>query len=132
MEKNEISIPSFCDDISPYFDVLSDEKPVSLMIERNGNSYVLCTLQHGKHFQQPLDLEFASGEELTFFIRGKGSDQVLLFVYSHSVMFLLCQFAESFAAKRHVQPFGRINSVDVSNKQLLLYCASACRNIQLT
>jgi len=50
----------------------ADEKPVSLMIERDGNSYVLCTLQHGKQFQQMLDLEFASGEELTFFIRGKG------------------------------------------------------------
>ena len=56
----------------------ADENPVSLMIERDGKSYVLCTLQHGKHFQQPLDLEFASGEELTFFIKGKGSYHILL------------------------------------------------------
>lgn len=49
-----------------------DENPVSLMIERDGRSFVLCTLQHGKHFQQPLDLEFASGEELIFFLKGKG------------------------------------------------------------
>jgi len=51
---------------------------VSLMIERDGNSYILCTLQHGKHFQQPLDLEFAAGEELTFYIKGKGSCHILL------------------------------------------------------
>jgi len=50
-----------------------DESPVSLMIEYDGKSYVLCTLQHDKHFQQPLDLEFASGEELTLFVKGKGS-----------------------------------------------------------
>ena len=42
------------------------------MIERDGKSYVLCTLQHGKQFQQALNLEFASGEELAFFIKGKG------------------------------------------------------------
>jgi len=42
------------------------------MIERDGKSYVLCTLQHGKLFQQALDLEFASGEELTLFVKGKG------------------------------------------------------------
>lgn len=54
---------------------------MSLMIERDGKSYVLCTLQHGKHFQQPLDLEFASGEELTFFIKGKGSCYILLSAY---------------------------------------------------
>jgi len=58
------------------------------MIERDGKSYVLCTLQHGKHFQQPLDLEFAAGEELTFYIKGKGLHQIRLpvcTVYSDDV-----------------------------------------------
>jgi len=62
-------------------DWLADEDPVSLMIERDGKSYVLCTLQHGKFFQQSLDLEFAAGEELTFFIKGKGFCQFLLSIY---------------------------------------------------
>jgi len=63
--------------------VSADENPVSLMIERDGRSYVLCTLQHGKHFQQPLNLEFASGEELIFFIKGKGLRHILLSAYSN-------------------------------------------------
>jgi len=62
----------FVDWSAVLYAVSADEKPVSLMFERDGVSYVLCTLQHGKHFQQSLDLEFASGEELTFFIKGKG------------------------------------------------------------
>lgn len=72
----------------------ADDKPVSLMFERDGVSYVLCTLQYGKHFQQSLDLEFASGEELTFFIKGKGSSssavRILEFEVCVSCMCIHC------------------------------------------
>ena len=70
--------------------VSADENPVSLMIERDSRSYVLCTLQHGKHFQQPLDLEFASGEELTLFIKGNGLYQFLLSVHLNLNLLLHC------------------------------------------
>jgi len=70
--------------------VSADENPVSLMIEHDGKSYILCTLQHGKHFQQPLNLEFASGEEMTFFVKGKGSCHILLpCVLEFEMLFLL-------------------------------------------
>ena len=42
------------------------------MISQEGVEYIVCTLSHKTLFQQPLDLNFATGEELTFFINGKG------------------------------------------------------------
>ena len=76
--------------------MLADENPVSLMIERDGTSYVLCTLQHGKHFQQVLDLEFASGEELTFFIRGKGLHPFMLSTCLYIILSLYNVYAFSY------------------------------------
>jgi FK506-binding nuclear protein len=46
--------------------------PVSLMFEQNSKSYVLCTLQRGTLYQQPLNLEFGTGEEVTFYVNGQG------------------------------------------------------------
>ena len=46
---------------------------VSLMFQQSdGKKYMLCSLEQGKHIQQPLDLNFAQGEKITFFLTGKG------------------------------------------------------------
>ena len=42
------------------------------MIQHEKAEFVLCTLQHGHLLQQPLDLNFTEGEEITFFLNGKG------------------------------------------------------------
>ncbi|VDH98762.1 FK506-binding nuclear protein [Mytilus galloprovincialis] len=41
---------------------------VSIMIQHEKAEFMLCTLQHGKTYQQPLDLNFTEGEEVTFFL----------------------------------------------------------------
>ncbi|CAG2240279.1 FPR3_4 [Mytilus edulis] len=38
------------------------------MIQHEKAEFMLCTLQHGKTYQQPLDLNFTEGEEVTFFL----------------------------------------------------------------
>jgi len=45
---------------------------VQLMLQYDNTDFLLCTLQHGKMLQQPLDMSFAMGEELTFSINGPG------------------------------------------------------------
>jgi FK506-binding nuclear protein len=45
---------------------------VSLMIQHEKAEFLLCTLEHGKLHQQPMDLNFTEGEEVTFFLNGKG------------------------------------------------------------
>ena len=59
---------------STLYNYLFSEKDdkVVLMISQEGVEYIVCTLSHKTLFQQPLDLNFATGEELTFFINGKG------------------------------------------------------------
>ena len=42
------------------------------MIEHNTGSYVLCSLLKDKLYQQPLNLEFAAGEEISFVVHGTG------------------------------------------------------------
>ena len=50
-----------------------DKAPLSVMLEHESGSYVLCNLQDGLLFQQPLNLEFAAGEELSFRVNGNGN-----------------------------------------------------------
>ncbi|ELT92262.1 hypothetical protein CAPTEDRAFT_220209 [Capitella teleta] len=52
----------------------SSAKPeaVSVMVQHDKAEFLICTLQKGSLFQQPLDLNFTEGEELTFFLNGKG------------------------------------------------------------
>ena len=45
---------------------------VGVMIQHEKTEFLLCTLQHGCILQQPLDLNFTEGEEVTFFLNGKG------------------------------------------------------------
>lgn len=45
---------------------------VGVMIQHEKTEFLLCTLQHGCILQQPLDLNFNEGEEVTFFLNGKG------------------------------------------------------------
>jgi len=45
---------------------------VQLMLQYDNTDFLLCTLQHGKLLQQPLDMSYALGEELTFSINGPG------------------------------------------------------------
>ncbi|CAH1796483.1 unnamed protein product, partial [Owenia fusiformis] len=47
-------------------------KPVSVMISTNKAEFLLAVLQHGKTYNQQLDLNFTEGEEVTFFLNGEG------------------------------------------------------------
>ncbi|XP_071109786.1 46 kDa FK506-binding nuclear protein-like [Haliotis cracherodii] len=48
------------------------EKHVSVMIQHEKAEFVMCTLEFGRLYQQPLDLNFTEGEEVTFFLNGTG------------------------------------------------------------
>jgi len=43
------------------------------MLEHRGSEFLLGTLLQGRVFQQKLDLEFARGESVTFYLVGKGT-----------------------------------------------------------
>ena len=45
---------------------------VSVMIAHEKAEFVLCTLNYSTCMQQPLDLNFIEGEEVTFFLNGAG------------------------------------------------------------
>ncbi len=49
---------------------------MSVMIQHEKAEFLLCTLEQGKHLQQMLDLNFTEGEEVTFFVNGKGRSWV--------------------------------------------------------
>jgi len=46
---------------------------VTVNCEQDGTDYILCTLKDEALYQQPLDLNFAFGEEIKFFLSGKGT-----------------------------------------------------------
>ncbi|XP_046581557.1 46 kDa FK506-binding nuclear protein-like [Haliotis rubra] len=48
------------------------EKHVAVMIQHEKAEFVMCTLEFGRLYQQPLDLNFTEGEEVTFFLNGTG------------------------------------------------------------
>lgn len=50
----------------------SDNEPVQVMYTQDDNSYLLCTLQKGKVYQCPLDLNFQEGDNLCFSTKGNG------------------------------------------------------------
>lgn len=50
----------------------SDNEPVQVMYTHDDNSYLLCTLQKGKTYQCPLDLNFQEGDKLCFSTKGNG------------------------------------------------------------
>uniref|UniRef100_A0A2C9KRV7 FK506-binding protein n=1 Tax=Biomphalaria glabrata TaxID=6526 RepID=A0A2C9KRV7_BIOGL len=53
---------------------VSSKKPaenVQVMLQRESSEYLLCTL-HSNLLQQPLDLNFATGEEVSFSLNGSG------------------------------------------------------------
>uniref|UniRef100_UPI00358E16B7 uncharacterized protein n=1 Tax=Myxine glutinosa TaxID=7769 RepID=UPI00358E16B7 len=45
----------------------------SVVLRVKGADHILCTLEHGKTWQHPLDLIFSQGEKVCFFIEGSGS-----------------------------------------------------------
>ncbi|KAK3608155.1 hypothetical protein CHS0354_034114 [Potamilus streckersoni] len=45
---------------------------VSVMINHDKAEFLLCTLNHKHLLQQPLNLSFTEGEEVTFFLNGQG------------------------------------------------------------
>ncbi|GAB6019410.1 hypothetical protein CHUAL_000990 [Chamberlinius hualienensis] len=49
-----------------------DAQFISVMLEREKSEFLLCNLHHDKQIQQPLDLHFIQGEEITFYISGDG------------------------------------------------------------
>ena len=50
----------------------SDNEPVQVMYMQDNASYLLCTLQKGKTYQCPLDLNFQEGDNLCFSTKGNG------------------------------------------------------------
>lgn len=54
------------------------------MIQHEKAEFMLCTLQHGKTYQQPLDLNFTEGEEVTFFLTNDKS-KLVYHVYRHNI-----------------------------------------------
>jgi len=50
----------------------SDEV-VQVMLQQDSSEFLLCSLQHGKLLQQPLNLVFNQGQTVTFFLNGSGS-----------------------------------------------------------
>lgn len=51
----------------------SSHKRVAVMLEHGKAEFLLCTLDHDKAFQVPLDLHFVEGEEVSFFLNGEGT-----------------------------------------------------------
>lgn len=49
----------------------SESNKVSVMIQHEKAEFMLCTLHSGV-YQQPMDLNFTEGEEVTFFLNGNG------------------------------------------------------------
>lgn len=48
-------------------------EPVMVMLEHGKAEFLLCTLDQAQTRQVPLDLNFVEGEEVTFFLNGKGT-----------------------------------------------------------
>ncbi|XP_023226514.1 46 kDa FK506-binding nuclear protein-like [Centruroides sculpturatus] len=53
-------------------EVEKSNKYVSVMIEHGKSEFLLCTLEHDRVMQVPLDLVFVEGEEVSFFLSGEG------------------------------------------------------------
>lgn len=51
---------------------LTKSSTVSLWVQHDKAEFLLCTLEYGVLYQQPLDCNFTEGEELTFFLNGQG------------------------------------------------------------
>lgn len=51
---------------------ISKTSTVSLWLQHDKAEFLLCTLEYGKLYQQPLDCNFTEGEEVTFFVNGQG------------------------------------------------------------
>ena len=45
---------------------------MSVMAQSEESEFLLCSLRHGQMMNQPLDLNFNDGEEITFFLNGSG------------------------------------------------------------
>ncbi|XP_014677742.1 PREDICTED: 46 kDa FK506-binding nuclear protein-like isoform X2 [Priapulus caudatus] len=58
---------------SHHYGDVKHQEPVSLMVQHDKAEFLLCTLSHNKIPQQPLNLSFTEGEEVTFFLEGKGT-----------------------------------------------------------
>ncbi|XP_012934836.1 46 kDa FK506-binding nuclear protein isoform X2 [Aplysia californica] len=50
----------------------SNNEFVQVLLQHESSEYLLCTLQHGKLLQQPLNLNFAAGEQVSFSLNGSG------------------------------------------------------------
>jgi len=49
-----------------------EKQTVGLMLEHEKAEFLICTLNSNKLQQQPLDLDFSKGEDITFYLTGKG------------------------------------------------------------
>ena len=62
-------LPALIDDVA---EKVKKNPFVSLMLKHNASEYLLCTLEHNRLLQQPLDLTFSPGEPIGFFLHGSG------------------------------------------------------------
>ncbi|KAG8226992.1 hypothetical protein J437_LFUL000297 [Ladona fulva] len=51
----------------------ADGEATSVMVEVNDDKLILCNLSKNKCVQQPLDLNFQTGDEISFFTKGKAT-----------------------------------------------------------
>ncbi|PIK53699.1 putative 46 kDa FK506-binding nuclear protein [Apostichopus japonicus] len=53
----------------------SPRPPVQVMVQHHKKDFLLCSLIHGTLIQQPLDLDFTEGEQVTFYLEGSESSE---------------------------------------------------------
>jgi len=70
------------------------------MIQHGTGSYVLCSLQKSTLLQQPLNLEFAAGEEISFVINGTGTSISLCAI--NSIFFKSIYIIQFFLLFQHL------------------------------
>ncbi|KAI0220056.1 hypothetical protein LSAT2_028414 [Lamellibrachia satsuma] len=51
---------------------LKQSRFVSLMLRHNKAEFLICTLEHNRLLQQPLELNFSQGEHVSFYLSGSG------------------------------------------------------------
>lgn len=56
-----------------YAEKLKQSRFVSLMLRHNKAEFLICTLEHNRLLQQPLELNFSQGEHVSFYLSGSGT-----------------------------------------------------------
>ena len=94
----------FFGELCIYFSEPGGINRVSVMIAHEKAEFLVCTLDNKHVYQQPLDLNFSEGEEVTFFLNGQG---IVPYTYTMS------------GAKNTINQVYLWSSTDLENGQLL-------------